>query len=361
MTYVFRLRGDLIQKINALSDSKKVYILILSWNNWKDTIECLESIYQSSYPDFQVVCVDNASSDDSERKIKEWTEGKHIAKSSFFTHSSHNKPIPIVSYDRKTAEAGGAPEYELALTAQSRHCPLIFIQSGENLGYAGGNNVAVRYAMRKGDWAYLWVLNNDTVVDKGALSAMVSAIEKDTCIGMAGSKLLYYDRPHVLQAAGGCKITPWLGNTRLVANNQEDNIKWDGPLALDYICGASVLVKKEVVEAIGLMDESYFLYWEDADWGVRARRNKYELLYCPESRVWHKEGGTSGGINPLTDYYWIRNGLAFMKKFYPAYLPLVPISYLAKHTIVRILRRQPLNFIAFMRGVRDFCAGRTGK
>jgi GT2 family glycosyltransferase len=115
------------------------------------------------------------------------------------------------------------------------------------------------------------------------------------------------------------------------------------------------------METIGLLDESYFLYWEDADWGMRARKEKYKLLYCPKSRVWHKEGGTSGGINPLMDYYWTRNGLAFMKKFYPAFLPLVPFAYLAKHTIVRILRRQPMNFSAFMRGVCDFCAGRTGQ
>jgi len=350
-----------MQKTDYFSDPKKAYILVLNWNNWSDTIECLESVFQSSYANFQVICIDNASTDNSEQRIKEWAEGKRIIKSSFFTFDLDNKPIPVVTYDRQTAEEGGALEKEGTLPSQSHQYPLILIHAGGNEGYAGGNNVAIRYVMKRGDGAYVWILNNDTVVDKDALSTMVTCIEKNTRIGMAGPKLLYYDRIHVLQAAGGCKITPLFGNTRLIANNREDSGKWDSPLYPDYICGASLLVKREVVETIGLMDESYFLYWEDADWGVRARRDKYELVYCPESRVWHKEGGTSGGINPLTDYYWTRNGLAFSKKFYPAFLPLVTIAYLAKHTVVRLLRRQPLNFFAFIKGSRDFCAGRTGK
>lgn len=344
-----------------MSITNKVYILILTWNNWRDTIECLESVFQSSYPNFQVICVDNASNDDSEQRIREWAEGNRVVESSFLKFDAACKPIPVVIYDRRTAEGGGVPERESGLTSLSRHYPLILIQSGGNEGYAGGNNVAIRYVISKGDGSYLWILNNDTVVDKDALSAMVTEFEERAEIGMAGSKLLYYDKTHVLQAAGGCMITPWIGNTQFIGNNQVDSAKWDSPLTPDYICGASILVRKEAIETIGLMEESYFLYWEDADWGVRARRKGYKLLYCPKSKVWHKEGGTSGGINPLTDYYWTRNGLAFTKKFYPAFLPLVPIAYLLKYTIVRILRRQPMNFTAFIRGVYDFCAGRAGK
>ena len=215
------------QETNAMPNSKKVYILILNWNNWRDTIECLESVFQSSYPNFQVICVDNASNDDSEQIIKEWAEGNRIIESSFLKFDAAGKPIPVVTYDRKTAEEGGIPGRERTITCPSCHHPLIFIQSEGNKGYAGGNNVAVRYVMKKGDGKYLWILNNDTVVDKDALSAMVTAIEKEPVIGMVGSKLLYYDRPHVLQAAGGCRITPWLGNTWLIANNREDSGEWD--------------------------------------------------------------------------------------------------------------------------------------
>ena len=350
-----------MQKTDSLSTSKKVYILILNWNNWRDTIECLESVFQNSYPNFQVICVDNASTDNSEQRIKEWAEGKRIVKSSFVAFNTNNKPIPILACDRNTAEADGMPDQETAGITQSNKQLLILIQSGRNKGYAGGNNLAIRYALKKNDGEYLWILNNDTVVDKKALSEMILCIEKDAAIGMVGSKLLYYDRRNILQAAGGCKITPVFGNTRLIANNEADSEKWGTSFNPDYICGASLLVKKEVIQSIGLLDESYFLYWEDADWGLRASKNKFKLSYCPNSRVWHKEGGTSGGISPMTDYYWTRNGLAFMKKFYPVFLPLAPLSYFLKHTVVRIIKRQPLNFRSFLRGVRDFLAGRTGE
>ena len=306
----------------------KVYIAILNWNNWKDTIECLESVFQIRYPNFQVICVDNGSLDDSELMIKQWAEGKHRVKSVFFTFAEGNKPIPVVTYNRKTAEEGGDPEREGALSCQPSQYPLILIQAGGNQGYAVGNNIAMKYVIRKGDGIFIWILNNDAVVDKDALSAMVEDIEKAADVGMVGSKLLFYHRPDVLQAAGGCKIYPLLGNTEFIANNKRDSGKWDVQLEPDYICGASLLVKIEVIKSIGLLDENYFLYWEDADWGMRARAKKFKLLYCPKSRVWHKEGGTSGVVNALTDYYWTRNGLFFMRRFYPVLMLLAPFSYL---------------------------------
>jgi GT2 family glycosyltransferase len=258
---------------------------------------------------------------------------------------------------------GGEPEVEKSLFLSS--CPgghlLIVIQTGKNLGYAGGNNAGIRYALSRGDCGYVWLLNNDTVVAPDALTRMVRMAGADDNTGLVGSKILYADRPGIIQAAGGGKIVPCIGNTSLVANLDENRGQWDRPMKIDYVTGASLLIRSKVLTDVGLFDERYFLYWEDADIAVRAKRKGYNSVYCPESRVWHKEGGTSGGINPLTDYYWTRNGLAFIKKFYPAFLPLVPIAYLAKYTIVRILRRQSLNFLAFIRGVRDFCAGRTGK
>jgi GT2 family glycosyltransferase len=340
---------------------EKVYILVLNWNNWKDTVECLESIFQLRYTHFQVICIDNASTDGSEDMIKEWAAGRHIVESRYFAFDEGNKPIPVVTYDRKTAEEGGDPETERSLTLSNGSYPLIFIRSGGNLGYAGGNNVAMRYASKKGDSSFVWVLNNDTVSDKDALSEMVATIAQDTTTGMVGSKLLYYDREDILYAAGGCRISAWSCNSKLVANNRKDGAEWDEPFEPDYICGASLLVRNEVIETVGMFDDRYFLYWEDADWGVRTRRKQFKLVYCPQSRVRHKEGGTTGGVNPVNDYYWTRNGLMFMQKFYPFLLPLAPVSYLAKYTVVRLLKGQPMNFTAFMKGCLDFLRGRTGE
>jgi GT2 family glycosyltransferase len=347
------------QVINTTN--KKAYILILNYNNWQDTIECLESVFQNSYPDYQVICIDNASTDDSEHNIKDWAEGKRRVSSVFFQFNPDNKPIPYITYDRIRAEAGGDPEKEKALFLNGKSNPLVYIKTDVNLGYGGGNNVGMRYVLRKGDSSFIWILNNDTVVEKNALLKLISYANGNNTVGMVGSKLLYYDKPNILQSAGGGRIILWMGNTQLIAHLQEDNGSWDMPLEPDYICGASLLIKRELIEDIGLIDEQYFLYWEDADWGARVRNKKYRLLYCPESRVWHKEGSTSGGINQLTDYYWTRNGLIFIKKHYPALLPLIPFSYFTKHTVVRAIKKQPLNFSSFISGMLDFLKGKTGR
>ena len=238
---------------------------------------------------------------------------------------------------------------------------LDFIRTERNEGYAGGNNAGIRYVLEKGDGLFIWILNNDTVIEKDALAALVKYAARDATVGMIGSKLLRYTNPKILQSAGGGRIYPGLGNTQLIAYNQEDNGRWDEPFEPDYICGASLFVKRTVINDIGLMDERYFLYWEDADWGMRARRKGYKLLYCPESRILHKEGGTTGGITPLADYYWARNGLFLIKKFYPILLPFIPFSYFIKYTLVRTMKRQPHNIRSFLSGILDFCRGITGE
>jgi len=341
----------------------RVCILILNWNNWQDTVECLESVFQGSYREYQVVVVDNDSTDSSEKKIKEWAEGKIKTQNPFIHYNTHNKPIPFVSYDRQAAESGGNLELEKSLSASLTgdipH-PLVFIQTGVNLGYAWGNNIGLRFALKRVCISHIWILNNDTVCHLDALKELMACIESDNNIGAAGSKLLYYDRPDILHLAGGCRITPWLGNTSMIGAGKKDDGKWDRPLEPDYISGASMLIKKKVLEDVGLLDERYFLYWEDADLGMRMRRMGYRLLYCPASRVWHQEGGSVGRLSRSADYYWVRNGLYFMQKFYPGLLPIIPLSYFLKFTLLRLVKRQPLHFSSFLSGVKDFITGKTG-
>lgn len=341
----------------------KICILILNWNNWPDTVACLESIFQISFNNFQIVVIDNGSTDDSGKKIQEWAGGKLRTDNPFIPYSPGNKPIPIVSYDRQASERGGNPEQEHSLSDSlggGVNHPLVFIQTGANLGYGGGNNVGLRFALKREDFSHVWILNNDTVCHRDALQELMACMESDDKTGAVGSKLLYYNRPDTLHMAGGCRVVPWMGNASMIGVDEKDDGRWDEPLEPDYISGASLLIKKKVLENVGLMDERYFLYWEDADWGVRMRRNGYRLLYCPASRVWHKEGGTAGRLSPDSDYYWVRNGLFFMKKFYPALLPLMPVSYFLKYTLIRLLKGQPLHFSAFLGGLKDFLMGKTG-
>lgn len=327
----------------------KVYILILNWNNAEDTIDCLRAVFKTDYPDYQVVLLDNGSADGSEEKIRQWVSGAGIG----FARYDRGRPA-------RGREANGGVRPGAESAAKNKKPFLVFIQNGENLGYAGGNNVGLEFALARGDMGYAWVLNNDTLPETGALGAMVACLEA-MGTGMAGPKLLYFDRPGIFQMAGGCRISPFLGNASLIAGGQKDDGKWDTAFELDCVCGASLLAKKEVIEAVGLLEPKYFLYWEDADWGIRARRAGFRLLYCPAAKVLHKEGATAGAMSAKSDYYWVRNGLYFTKRFYPWLLPLVPFSYLAKHTIIRSLKRQPLNLKACFSGLLDFFLGRSGE
>ena len=195
---------------------KKVYVLILNYNGWKDTIECLESILRNNYLCYQLIVIDNNSPNNSLRYIKAWAKGKMdiwIKPDNQLRDLSYPpvpKPLPYVQYSREEAEKGGNPILELKTkrsTNAALKYPLIFIQSGDNLGFAAGNNVGLRYALSINDFDYIWLLNNDTVVDKDALFQLIQKAEqyknKGYNIGIIGSKLLYYENPKIIQGIAG--------------------------------------------------------------------------------------------------------------------------------------------------------------
>jgi GT2 family glycosyltransferase len=276
----------------------KVYIIILNYNGWADTIECLESVLRSDYSNYQVVVVDNNSPNNSMEYIKAWAEGKldvwvksgHPLR--YLSFPPVKKPIPYVYYSRGEAEKGGDPELEKRMEqnlsrGMTTRYPIIFIQTGENLGFAGGNNVGIRYALYKGDFEFLWILNNDTVVKRDSLTMLV---EKAKCyreknigkIGIIGSKLLYYDMPNVIQGVGG-KYNKFLAVTKHIGAFEKDKSQYDNEKVLkkiDYIIGASMFVSKDFLYDVGLMCEDYFLYYEELDWAIRGRRNGYlDIFY----------------------------------------------------------------------------------
>ena len=151
--------------------SPRVYVALLNWNGWGDTLECLESLFRSDYSDFQVIVCDNGSEDGSMDHLEAWAEGRvDIAggcrdqRLARFSFPPAPKPIPYVVHGRGAAEAGGG--------GSDSSARLILIESGANLGFAGGYNIALRYALARDDFAYIWLLNNDTVVNGDALSAV---------------------------------------------------------------------------------------------------------------------------------------------------------------------------------------------
>jgi GT2 family glycosyltransferase len=337
--------------------SPKVAIIILNWNGWKDTIECLESVFRNDYPNYQAIVIDNGSGDESIGKIESWAKGEQKLLTPEYGHPLYHlshpavpKPIPYIKYDRDKAEVGGLPKEEKLLYEKLPSCiphPMILIQAGNNLGFAGGNNVGMRYALARGDFKYIWLLNNDTVVDKDSLSMLVKKAEEEN-LGAVGSKLLLYQYPGNMQTAGGGKILPLLGITKAISGPAKAGIQFRK--SLDYISGASLLMHLNVLKDVGLFDEHYFLYWEEVDWCLRVRQRNYALDYQEHSRVWHKLGSSMSHKNLLSDYYNAMSTSYFLKKNYKHQLFLaLPINFMWK-TLKRLGRRQIRNIGAILKG-----------
>lgn len=288
----------------------KIYIVLVNFNGHDNTVETLESLAKQSYKNFQVVVVDN-NTPASLQIIKEWANGtrtigfnppEEIRKFSF---PYCNKPAVWTTYYVDEAESGGDSVRERVLEQQVDSnpqspfkYPLIFVQAKSDIGFAGGNNVGSRYALRKGDADFVWLLNNDTTLDYDALKHLVNKAadyqSKGEKVGMIGSKLRWYRWPDKINAIGGMfnKWTTWsyhLG-VREVDKGQYDNDE----VKFDYVYGASIFIVKEFLEDVGLMNDVYYAYFEEMDWEVRGIRKGWKHGYAYRSVIYHKQGVTTG-------------------------------------------------------------------
>ncbi|MBI2843612.1 MAG: glycosyltransferase family 2 protein [Armatimonadetes bacterium] len=322
----------------------RVWIVIINWNGWRDTIECLESVFRIDYPNYRVIVCDNASEDGSLEHIKAWAEGRMDV----FVPTDNSlrslsfppvpKPISYIEYGRAPAEKGGDSTH-----ADAR---LVLIGTGANLGFAGGNNVGLRYALARDDSDYVWLLNNDTVVHSKALGLMVKRMQESPNAGMCGATVLYYDEPEKVQALGGGVYNRWLGLSSHIGAFRPTGCPAEPERVerqMDYILGACALVSKPFLQNVGLMCEDYFLYYEEVDWALRARGH-YSLAYAPESIVYHKEGRATGASNSkqeekslTSDFFLIKSRFTLSRKFFPWLLPTVYIGLLV--TLVRRIGR----------------------
>ncbi|MBW9220553.1 glycosyltransferase family 2 protein, partial [Methanothermococcus sp. SCGC AD-155-N22] len=292
--------------------SPRVSIIILNWNGWKDTIECLESLYRINYNNYDIIVVDNNSQDGSIEKIKEYCEGKIEVNSKFFKYSKENKPINVFEVDEEDVEKGyfkNKEKYE-KLPPNRR---LILIKNIDNYGFAGGNNIGIRFALNILEPKYICLLNNDTVVDRDYLIELVKVGESSENVGIVGSKIYYYDyngRDDVIWALGGGGVDIKLGRTWHYIEDREDRV-----VECEYITGCSMLIRSKILYRLKGFDERYFCYYEDTDLSVRCRKLGYKLLCATKSVLWHKVSASSGGENsPVTIYYMTRNRIYFVKK-----------------------------------------------
>ena len=312
-----------------------VYILILNWNGWADTIECLESVFHNDYAKFRVIIADNDSQDGSLEHIKAWADGRLdvlVNKNNpllSYIFPPVPKPISYVEYDYKYCSKG--------FVAADKNKDLILIRTGANLGFAGGNNIGLKYALTNDDIEYVWLLNNDTVIKYDALSQLVLRMENSVKVGMIGSTLCYYSNPKIIQALGGAEYNKWFGTSHHVGGHSNISTLVDikeNNLHLDYIVGASILVPKPFLVNVGLMSEDYFLYYEELDWAIRGKKIGWKLAYAKNSVVFHKEkksiGSNSDGSerSEISDFYNLRNRFIITRKYFPYYIISVYLSFI---------------------------------
>ena len=252
---------------NTLDNYPAIGIVILSWNGKELTQLCLRSVLQCTYPNFRITVVDNASVDGTVDALQ---------------HEFGDK-IDLIANPR-------------------------------NLMFASGNNVGIKHLMeQRMEWVRL--LNNDVEVDPGLLYAMVAVGESDPQIGIVGPKIYYWQSRDTLWFAGG-KMSLWGRGSRHIGIRQKDEGQYNQVHDVDYVTGCALLIRRKVIEHIGLLDESYPMYNEDSDWCQRARQAGYRVVYAPEGKLWHKISASAGGqLSGFKIRHRLRSQLIFLKKY----------------------------------------------
>ena len=297
----------------------RVGVVLVNWRGWRDTLLSLETLFGGDYPHFDVVVVDNASGDDSVDHIVAWAQGREAAE----------LPRELEQWVRIRADKSPVPHallHENSLDAAPAPGRLSIIQSARNGGFAAGNNLALKYLLNQGTYDYFWLLNNDAYPAPDALTHLVTRVESDPGIGMAGSTLIYAGRPDTIQALGGAEYH--LASGRGLHIGAESSVAGlpavdaeDVERRLRYIVGASMLVSARFIERVGLMEEDYFLYYEEIDWAERGRPD-FKLGYAKNSLVYHKAGGSTQSASrrsALAAYYIAHNRMVFTRRFYPEF------------------------------------------
>jgi GT2 family glycosyltransferase len=318
----------------------RVFVVVLNYNGWQDTVSCVESLLRLDPPATQIVVVDNASSDESVNHLRSWAQGEFVPQL-----TSPDKGISPVPAAKPLLMEEFSPNASKADERGEKRSPVVLIRNCENRGYAAGNNVGIRYAVAH-DADAVWILNNDTVVKPDALAAMVSRLFSKSQPGLCGSLIRYFCNPDAVQCRGGGWTSRITLLSRLDGNDRPvTEALSESPEAveqrLNFIYGASVMASREFLDGVGLMDEGYFLYCEEQDWSFSAD-GRFDLAYAPEAHVFHKEGISTGWsaerFRPRMLYWLVRSRLRLAIRHCPWALPTVVLGL--AYAVLRLLWRQ---------------------
>lgn len=254
-------------KINKPS----IAVILVNWKKYNLTSKCIDSLNKSNYKNFKIILVDNEYSEKSSIELK------------------------------------------------NQHKDIVVFKEKNNLGFAGGNNIGIRYALEN-DYDYIMLLNNDTEVKENFILPLVERIEKDHFLGAVQPLILNFSNKSIIWNAGG-KLNKFLGltSTRLNNNKLNSSIVFDD--YTDWISGCCILIKSEILTKVGLLDEKFFNYYEDVDWSLRMKNLGYDLGFVKESIIYHhgsssskNKKNTGGLISFKIHYFNIRNHILLLKK-----------------------------------------------
>lgn len=289
-----------------------VGIVISNYNGWQDTVQCLESLQKQTYRDFEIILLDDASTNDSVQQLQ-----KHLTENT------------------------------------------VFLPQEANSGFAAVNNVGMRRALADGcDWVLL--LNNDTVAAPDFLETLL----RETPAGAVSCpKMLFLDPPDEIWFAGGA-LDRATGKVKHLGGHEKDGPAFAEKKQVSFITFCCVLLPRQVVEEVGFLDETLFMYCEDVDYCIRLADAGVPLWFLPDARIWHKAGGSAGGM--LSVYYITRNTLYLTCKGKSALqirartLPVLT-SGAARYALTKLLGRKKGRSYGAFRGALDFWRGRMGR
>jgi len=328
----------------------RVCTVVLNWNNWPDSIACLESLIVGRGSEMlDVVVVENGSANDSCDQLASWIGTWHNRTGLYGVVVGEDELVEPWEVRR----LGG-----LTIT---------LIQSRLNRGFAGGNNLGLRYGVQVLNTDYYWLLNNDTTIDHQAISALLRCAASTPAAGVFGSTVVDYHRNGYVQVAGGVRYNRVLTLNRplLAGVPLREALNFRGNDSLDYVAGAAMFVRKELLQRVGFLSEEYFLFYEELDYALRARLNGYELAWCRQSIVYHKGGMATGSKSfvrkrksVLAEYYSTLSALRVTRKFWPGLFPVVFLMRLVLKALYFVLWKEVRLLRPLCVAYWDFVSGR---
>lgn len=295
-----------------MNSIKMIYIILVNYNGYKDTIECIKSINCIKNIEYKVVVVDNGSTE----------------------------------------------EYPDEMLKCEKNPRVIVIKSKENLGFSGGNNIGIRYALEhRAD--YVLLLNNDTIVTQNFINPLLEIEKQYNDLAVLTPKILYNSNRELVWYAGGTfnYKTSRTTHSNINTLDKKDKKKSEN---VSFISGCCMFIPAKVFQKVGFMNEEYFLYCEDIDFSCRIYQAGYKLVYTPNSVIYHKVGSSSGKLAGIETYYTVRNKLYVIKMFIPKNYKCIAYSYNLAEIVKRCITREyPVKFV--IKGIKDFLHKKKGK